>query len=257
MPFTTIAYYQSVDPAGVDVRLPPVLDPTVRISGNDLYVPALNKLMAAAAMVCITGGLGIARLTSPSLLRLARTNIAPIQGAAAAASLPGDPPSITVYEAGGIQLATNEGLDVIINSDPAAAQIQAVVAWLCDQFPAEVNPGDVFTLRATGATALVAGSWINVPLTFDDAIPVGKYSIVGMRAQSATMLAGRLVVPGFAWRPGVLGCLTSSHRDDRRFRMGNLGEFAQFDSLTLFSVECLAEAADATQVFEFDVAKIA
>lgn len=256
MAFTTVAYYLSTDPAAVDTKLTPVADPSVRISGNDLYVPQLNRLMAAAAMVSTTGGQGVARLTSPSLLRLARTVISPVNGAAAAVNLPLDPPSILVYENGGVGLATNEGLDAIVHSDPAAAQIHSVVAWLCDNYPGVVKPADAFTIRATSATAAIAGSWVNVALAFDDAIPVGRYSIIGMRGQSTNMLAARLVVPGFAWRPGVLGCAGAAARDDRRFRYGNLGEYAQFDSTVLFSVEVLCAAADATQIFEFDIAKI-
>ena len=255
--FTTVAYYQSVDPGALDVKIPAVADPTVRVQANDLYVPTLNRLMGAAAMVSTTGGLGIARLAAPSLLRVSRYVIAGINGAAAAINLPLDPQNVELHESGYPVLATNEALDAIVNSDPAAAQIHSVVVWLADSLQAKIQPPEIFTIRATGATACVAGTWTNIsPLTFDDQLPVGRYSIVGMRAQSANLLAARLVIPGYAWRPGVLGCNTAAHREDERFRRGYIGEFAQFDEVTLFTVDCLAGAADAAEIFEFDVVKL-
>ncbi len=255
--FTTVAYYASLSPAGLDVKVAPVADVSVRISGNDLYVPALNQLLAVAGMVSTTVATAIARLTAPSLLRVSRQVAAPIQGAAAAINLPGDPHAIALFTGGLADLATNEALDAIVNSTPAAAQIHSVVVWLADSSPSPVLPAEIFTIRATGATALVAGTWTPVSvLTFDDQLPVGRYSIVGMRAQSPNLIAARLVVPGYAWRPGVLGCNSPSHRDDWRFRQGRVGEYAQFDEVTLFSVECLAGAADAAEQFHFDVAKI-
>lgn len=255
--FTTVAYYQSVDPAGVDVKLSPVADQTVRISGSDLYVPALNQLMAAAGMVSTTGGTGAVRLVSPSTLRVSRIVVAPVQGAAAAINLPADPHHICLWSAGLPDLATNEGLDAIVNTDPAAPQIHSVIVWLADQAPTPIAPAEIFTIRATSATALVAGAWTTVQaLTFDDALPVGRYSIVGMRAQSANMLAARIVAPGAPWRPGVLGCNTITHRESYSFRYGRVGEFVQFDEVTLFAVEALSGAADATQIYHFDVVKI-
>jgi len=217
----------------------------------------LNQLYAFAAMVSTTTATALARLSAPSLLRVARQLVSPVQGAAAAVNLPGDPHAIAVFAGGLADLATNEALDAIVNTAPAAPQIHSVVVWLADSTPGPVLPAEIFTIRATGATALVAGTWTSVSaLTFDDQLPVGRYSIVGMRAQSPNLLAARLVVPGYAWRPGVLGCNSAAHRDDWRFRQGRSGEFAQFDEVTLFSVECLAAAADAAEQFWFDVAKI-
>src|SRR5882724_9958595 len=254
--FTTVAYYQSIQPVGVDIRLAAVADPHVRVQGNDVYVPALNKLMAAAAMVSTTVATAYARLDAPSLKRVARYVIAGIQGAAAAVNLPSDPQDVELHYVGLPQLATNEALDALVNSTPAAPQIHSVIVWLADQAPSRQAGGEIFTIRATSAIAAVAGVWTNVGLTFDDVLPVGRYSIVGMRAESTNMIAARLVVPGYAWRPGVLGCNSGSHREDERFRRGELGEFAQFDEVTLFTVDVLANVADATQRFEFDVVKI-
>lgn len=254
--FTTIAYYQSVDPGGLETKIAGVADATVKVVTNDIYVPALNRLMGATAMVSTTVAVQYAKLDSPSLRRVSRYTIAGIQGAAAAVNLPADPQNVELHIVGLPQLATNEALDALVNSDPAAPQIHSVIAWLADTPPQRVSASEIFTIRAASATAAVAGSWQNVAIVLDDVLPVGRYSLVGMRAESTNMLAARVVVPGYAWRPGVLGCNSGNHREDERFRRGEIGEFAQFDEVTLFTVDVLAAAADATQRFEFDVVKL-
>jgi|SRR5882724_3997201 len=254
--FTTVAYTQNLDPAGVDTKIAAVADPHVRVQGNDIYVPTLNRLMACAAMVSTTVTVQYARLDAPSLKRVSRYVIAGVQGAAAGNNLPADPQDIEFHYTGLPQLATNEAIDAIVNSDPAATQFHSVVLWLSDSAPLRGNYSEIFTIRASSVTAAGVSNWTNVGLVFDDVLPVGRYSIVGMRAESTNMIAARLVVPGYAWRPGVLGCNSGSHREDERFRRGELGEFAQFDEVTLFTVDVLANVADATQRFEFDVVKI-
>lgn len=255
--FHTAAYYQSLNPAGVETAIPPVVDASIRVTGNDLYVPALNRLLGVAAMVSTTTTVSRGRLRAPSMLRVTRSAVGPVQGAAAAINLPGDPQAIRLWQASPPQLSTNEALDFLVTSAPAAAQIHAGVVWLADGPPTPYTQGEIFTIRATSTTAAVAGAWTNVaPLTFDDQLPVGRYSIVGFRAMSTNLLAARLVPPGYPWRPGVLGCNSVTHRDDFRFRHGHIGEFAQFDAVTLFGIEVLAGAADAAFEFHIDLVKI-
>jgi hypothetical protein len=45
---TTIAWYQSVDPAGAVVQLSAVADQSVRVSGADIYCPPLKYCVALA-----------------------------------------------------------------------------------------------------------------------------------------------------------------------------------------------------------------
>src|SRR2546425_13263252 len=111
--FTTIAYYQSIDPAGVETKIAGVADATVKVVTNDVYVPALNRLMAVTPMVSTTVAVQYAKLDSPSLRRVSRYPIAGIQGAAAAVNLPADPPNIEVPHVGLPPLATNQAPDAV------------------------------------------------------------------------------------------------------------------------------------------------
>lgn len=255
--FTTVAYYQSLNPAGVETAITPVPDPHVRVTGNDLYVPALSKLMGAAAMVSTTTTVSRGRLRAPSMLRVTRISVSAVQGAAAAINLPADPHAVRIWHYGLPQLATNEALDFLVTSAPAAAQIHAGVVWLADNPPQTGAAGEQFTIRASSTVAAVAGTWTNQsPLTFDDQLPVGRYSITGFRAFSTNLIAARLVIPGYAWRPGVLGCNSVTHREDFRFRLGHLGEWGQFDEVTLFTIDVLCGAADAAFDYHVDLVKI-
>src|SRR5574341_1353720 len=91
--FTTVAWAQSVDSAGVADPLLAVLDQHVRVTGDDIFVPELNQLFFSAAGV-ETAVESFARLVSPSLRGLGRLQIEPFNTAAAAAVEPASPPLV-------------------------------------------------------------------------------------------------------------------------------------------------------------------
>jgi len=258
MPFHVVAWSQSVDPAGAFVALTAVADPIVTVQSPNIQVPTLSRIILAAAGL-ETAAAQQARITAPSRRVLALQRVAPTQGNAAAASLPGDPQKVMDMKLNPLQMVVGEQVQFEINSDPAAAQIQWGLVWFADAPVAPVT-GAMFTIRATGATALVAQQWTLVsPVTFAENLPRGRYQVVGFRAQSANMIAARIVLVGGqpqGWRPGVLGTNTDRHLEDDSFRYGNLGVFGEFEDTDLFSVECLAAAADAAEVFYADLIQV-
>ena len=62
-----------------------------------------------------------------------------------------------------------------------------------------------FWAAKLGRTTLTAFQWTNAQLTFDQALPAGRYQIVGGRMESAGLLAWRCVIVGGLWRPGAIG----------------------------------------------------
>lgn len=256
MPFTVGAWSQSVDPAGAFVSLTFAGNEThITTSGTTILLcPALNRVVAAAAGVETTVAQQ-ARLTSPFRRQKANQRVAPTQGNAAAASLPGDPQKVQDLRLAPLPLVAGEALTFDILSDPAAAQIQWGVVWFADG-PIAPVAGEIFTIRATGATALVAQSWSSVTMAFAETLPRGLYQVVGFRAQSTNMVAARLIFPGTGaagWRPGALGTNTDRQLEDDMFRYGGLGVWGQFEDTAPPVAECLAAAADATQVFYLDL----
>ena len=156
-------------------------------------------------------------------------------------------------------MVTGEQANIELLADPAAPQLQWGLAWFADGIVAPAA-GPVFTIRATGATALAASTWVNVPITFSENLPRGRYQVVGLRAQSTNMVAARLVFVGTGsqgpWRPGVMGTNTDRHLEHPAFRYGpppDLGLFGEFEDTDTPSIDCLANAADAAEVFYLDL----
>ena len=258
MPFHVAAWSQSVDQAGAFVAITGVTDQILNVVGANIQVPELNQVIGLAAGVETTVAQQ-ARLTAPSRRVFALQRIAPVQGNAAAASLPGDPHKFTDLLDSPLAMVKGEQANIELLADPAAAQIQWGLAWFADKAIVPVT-GNIFTIRATGATALVAQLWTLVSITMSENLPRGRYQAVGLRAQSTNMVAARYAFVGTgatsAWRPGVMGTNTDRHLEYPAFRYGGMGVFGEFEDTDLPSIECLATAADAAQVFYLDLIQV-
>ena len=114
---------------------------------------------------------------------------------------PARPPPVYDLRANALPLVRDEVLQAEINSNPVAVQIQWVVVWFADA-PLVPATGTIFTVRATSATTLIAGSWGNCPLTMNEDLPRGRYAVVGLRGRSAGCIAVSMVFVGGRWRPG-------------------------------------------------------
>lgn len=250
----TIAWYQSVDPAGATVQLNAVADQSVRVSGADIYCPPLTQCIALAGGADATVA-PFMRFASPSQRRRTATYINPLNTASAAAVKPVSPHAVADFRFNPIPLISGEQLNMELNSNPAAAQIQWGVAWLSDA-PVKPIDGPIFTVRATGATTLVAGSWSNVPLTFTEDLPRGRYQIVGMGAISTGCIAARVVFIGGQFRPGVLGQATIATIANSIFRNGTFGIFGEFEDTDQPTVDFLSVSADTTQEVYFDLIQV-
>lgn len=250
----TIAWYQSVDPAGAVVQLNAVADQSVRVSGADIYCPPLTQCIALAGGAESTVA-PYMRFASPSQRRRTTTYINPLNTAAAAAVKPVSPHAVADFRFNPIPLVSGEQLNMELSSNPAAAQIQWGVAWLADA-PIKPVEGPIFTVRATGSATLVAGSWSNVPLTFTEDLPRGRYQIVGMGAVSAGCIAARVVFIGGQYRPGVLGQATIATIPSSIFRNGTFGIFGEFEDTDQPTVDFLSVSADTTEEVFFDLIQV-
>lgn len=254
MAFTTVAFQESVDPAGVYNQLTAVLDQHIRVSGDDLYVPELNQIIAAAGGI-ESAAESFLRITSPSLRARSRFQIEPLNMAAAAAVEPASPHRVMDLRSSPVALTPQEVLNAETNSNPVAAQIQWCVVWLADG-PVAPVAGPVFTVLASGATALTANAWTNVPITLDEDLPRGRYQVVGMRARSAGCVAARIVFIGGRWRPGVLGVDAQDDIEHPMFRYGGLGVFGEFEDVDTPSIDFLSVSADAAEDVLLDLIQV-
>lgn len=244
MPFTTIAFQESIDQAGIFEPIAGVADQHVRVVGDDIQIPTLNQIVAVA-IGAETAVAPRARLTSPSLRVLSRPIILPVNGQAAAAVEPDSPHKVADFRASPLAMVVGEQLNVEILANPVAAQRQWAIVWLADG-PIAPVAGAIFSVRATSATAPVAGAWTNVALTFDEDLPRGRYQLVGMRPLSSEMVAARAVfVGGAGWRPGALGVDAQTDIEHPMFRMGGLGVWGEFEDIEPPTIDVLAVGATA------------
>lgn len=243
------AFYQSVNSAAALVGINAVPDVAVYTNGADIRVPPdIANLLGEAALSAQTGP-KFAQIQSPSLRQLANQDIEPV----AAALVFANPNQIQWHGDNPRALDGNEAITAAIEATGGAAAGNYALAWLGD---GAVKPtqGKIFSMRATGAAALAAGTWVNTPVTFDDTLPAGSYQVVGLRAEGANLVAARLVFVGGAYRPGVPGETSSATAFWGAFRNGRAGVLGEFDINQPPTIDCLG-ATDTSQAFVFDLIK--
>lgn len=247
MPFTLVGWSESKDSA-VLANIAAVADEHVRIVGDDVVIPALDMLAGYYFNgVSFTQG----QLSSPSLREVLLIDVEPADVLAEPSTRP---PFHDLMEKP-LQLDATEALNALVAEDGVGATRLNAFAWLSDG-PTSPIVGDMRTLRATGTTTLIAFTWTNCALTLTQTLPAGRYQVVGLRVQSATCIAARLVFPGGIWRPGVIGFDADGDVDEMRFRNGNAGVFGEFNHDAPPTVDVLAAAGDTAEVVHLDLIKI-
>ena len=253
--FTTVAFHESIDQAGIFEPIAAVADQHVRIVGDDIQIPTLNQIVAVAVLA-ENAVAPRARLVSPSLRVLSRIMLSPVNVTTAAAVIPASPQRVIDRRSSPLALVIGEQLNLEIIANPAVAQRQGGIVWLADG-PIVELAGKIFTVRATSATAAVVGAWTNVAVTFDEDLPRGRYQLVGMKALSSGMIAARAVfVGGQGWRPGVLGNTNVNDLESPIFRHGGMGVFGEFEDIEPPTMDVHATTADATQEFYLDLIQL-
>jgi len=250
MPFHLVAFHANQNEAGAYANVAPITDPTVTISGNYLYVPALNQLIG----VYVAGGstAEAAYLQSPSLRKLLNEDIGIIQQGVT----PSGNESAMLFPTSPIPLEQYEGLEAYLKATPGAAQRHTFLVWLADGPIAPVS-GDIRTVRATGSISASAGSWASGSLTFRQTLPVGSYQVVGAVCYGAGLVGFRFIASAYAWRPGGLAITNYGAKPIELQRKGGLGVWFEFDARTPPQLEVLAAVDNSSQVVYLDLIKTA
>lgn len=247
---TLVAWYQSIDPANALTAIDAVPDQHVTVNGDDVRVPAGMKGIIGAVALANDASVARAQIQAPSLRAMLNLDVEPV----VAAAVLGSPAEQTFFPETPVPITEDESLNFAILSDPAAAAVHYGLAWLADG-PIKPVTGNIYTVRATGAATLAAGSWVNTALTFSQTLPAGKYQVVGMRARGTNLVAARLVFVGGMWRPGVPAINAIGDTDTYWQRFGRMGVLGEFNSTTPPTVDCLG-VTDTAQVFHLDLIKV-
>ena len=249
MPWTTFAYSGSLNTASL-TAFAGVADQTVRVQGNDILIPTGFTELIGAYYGGTTAT--IAQLQSPSILRryplaLARTD--------ASATPIGPLIPYNSFVTQPIALDASEALQFFGANTAAGAQTMKGVIDTGDG-NYSLTAGEIFTIRTTSATTLVANAWTTCSLTFPNNLPFGNYVVAGLRAETATGICARIVFTGTSFaRPGAICVNTANEVDLDTYRMGARGDWGSFASVTPPTIEVLATAADTAEVFYLDLIK--
>ena len=186
MAFTLVAYSASQDTSGVLTTTAALADPHVRVSGNDVSIPAETPNIAGVYAIGAT--MTRAALVSPSIRRRYPFEVFPVD----AAATPTDPWHFHDVAQQVIALDVDESLNFQFAESGAGAQRGSGLVWLSD---GPINPdtsGEFFTIRATGTTTLSTYAWTNCTLTFNDTLPAGTDRALRLRPdRGRTHLAPR------------------------------------------------------------------
>lgn len=240
--FHLIGWQESQDEGGVLLNEAACTDSSVTVQGDVIYVPeGLNKL---GAEYVYGGSLATAaRLRSPSMRAKVEQQIVPID----LSITPGKEALFRPHFDNLIELTPGEGLEGLLNANPAAAEVHTILAWLFDAAPAPVQ-GEIMSVGVTATITSVVGAWVNGALTFDQTLPRGRYAVVGASFWEADLLAFRFRPVGQATQPGGIGVASIGTADRSLFRYGQMGVWFEFDSLTPPTLEILNAAAAAQSV---------
>ena len=248
MPFTLVTFLES-QAAGALISVAGLADPHVRVSAKDIWIPATLPMLAAYH-VGSAATPSAARIESPTLRTLTPIDVIPFDAVIEGAS----PPKL-VYQ--GLSPKTVGGTEALnLKVTTGAAGYTCGLMWLCDGALAPVT-GEIFTVKATAAVTLTAYAWTNAAITFAQSLPSGRYQVVGMRAKSAGLIAARLVFPGYAWRPGCIGCNDYNDAERIEFRHGHMGVWGEFDHDVPPTVDFLSISADTAEEVWLDLIKVA
>lgn len=247
--FTLVCFSESQDSSSL-VNVAAVADPHIRVSGDDISVP--SAVSNIGAVYAIGSAITRATLVSPSIRRRYPFEVVPVEIAAE----PADPVKFIPFFQSPIALDADESLNAQAAENGAGANQSSVFVWLTDGPIQPVTGLEMFTIRATNTSTLTAFAWTNGALTFNDTLPSGEYAIVGMRASSTGMIAARLVLSQYPFRPGVIASDTTGEVASTVFRFGNVGEFGRFTHLTPPTVDFFSISADTSQTVDLDLVMV-
>lgn len=229
--------------------LTPIPDGTLRVAGNDFFVPPkMNNIVWAAGMINSATATLRGQIQSPSLRATLNIDVAPLANGLVFGSLP---PMVQAMETP-FPLVENEPLDWF-NQNGAAVMNRGFVC-LADG-PLKQVGGKVYTVRATLAITLATATWANGALTLAQTLPAGVYQVVGCRVWSANSVAYRIFFVGSAFRPGGLCCNAEANLEWPWWRYGGIGVWDQFNNIVPPSFDVMG-ITDTSEVVYLDLIKV-
>lgn len=219
--------------------VPAVVDNAWTVSANQRYI-APTRLIAFAGQA-INDTITRARINAPSLRLFGLPEINP----PTVANVQGTP-QICYWDAEGPTIQQTEEFGVDVSNGVSTVDFAYAALWLRSRkVPAPT--GKCTTVVGTASVTQVAVGWAQQTITLEQALPYGRYAVIGAKCVITNGLFFRLIFPnGGQWRPGG-ACVASIGTEDPRqlFRFGNSGQWGTFDSTAQPVLETFANTAGA------------
>jgi len=240
-----LAAYSTIAVTAVETDLQAVVDTIMPISNGHLVPQQSAELIFAAAMAT---NLTLARLQTPTLVQQTTPYIRGVMSGL----VPTSPTQLATYLLSPLDLTKLEEIQVL--GTQTAGVNQRITAILGLQYgPASPAYGNIYTIRGVSVTAAVANAWTTIAMVWQNALPNGRYAIVGMQHLSANGQAARLIVQGLFFRPGCLSSILVGDIPHPYFQKGAMGQWGVFDNYTMPNVEVLCNAANAAHEVYMDI----
>jgi hypothetical protein len=232
-----------------ETDLTPVTDSIMTVQ-NAHFLPQSDWFLQAAYFG--STGPTRARLITPSLRQITTPFVRPMN----TDIVPGNLPGVADYRMNPLRLKALEEIQFMGMQTTGGAVVGVGLAFISKAPLVPMPAGDIYTLRGTGTTTLVAGAWSQVTVTWQDTLPQGIFAVVGGTFIGTTCLAGRCIFEDEVWRPGGIGTSAGDLNTSPIFLKGGMGEWGRFNSNRMPNIEFLANAADTAQEIYLDIIRI-
>jgi hypothetical protein len=237
-----IAYTLATQAGAVtDTDTPIIADPSVtQVNSHPIFPVPVQAYMAYGF-----GDTHISRmkLSTPKIRAINNVNLRPLDLAAAQTSRP----PMVEYFHHPLGLNPIDENQILTTTTGATAAALFVGVWFGDgNF--NVPQGDMFALHGTLTLTTVTGAWASGPLTLDQPLPAGRYSVIGGDCYGTNMVFWRVIFPNQVWRPGGIAGTAASYINTRYQRWGALGEWGQFESALLPNIDTISSSGGSVTI---------
>ncbi|MDD4390991.1 MAG: hypothetical protein PHW03_09410 [Eubacteriales bacterium] len=251
MSFTLAGYYKSLQTSGALAELDAVVDQSLTTKGTDIIVPDFADKIFGLHVKGATVALG--QITSPSLRKKSLLDVGKLD----VGMVTTDNFMFNSHWKNPITLTPGEALRAYVANTAGAPETDYVFVALGD----EVKPveGDVQTIRCntTLSAGAPAGIWNQcADLSISQQLDAGDYNLVGLRVMGTGAFAGRVIIPGSAYRPGCLAVQSVNQIDAEGARRGESGVWGTFNSIYPPQIEVIGTGLGTAFTVYLDLVKV-
>ena len=242
MTFHLAAFSEAIGSSVTDSQLSALTDDILNVSNNN-FLPDMDLDLVFAASMGVD--LTRSRIVSPSNRQITLPYILPqtealnpdvATGYSKYQDLTYNPMRLRGLEEFGVE---------VTDTASGGSSIVTTLVGLQPQFDPSPR-GTCYTMRGTSTSTHSTTAWTTIATTWQDTLPEGSYTVIGLNVLSANAICARLIFEGQTWRPGALCTTDEDNWNGPLFfnPNGALGAWGTFKAWAPPQVQVLSSAAD-------------